>query len=167
MNLLTRNDFQLFSLPPLFEINDANLTEAFLKLQAISHPDRFVSGTDSERRLSLQLATRINEAHQRLKHPLSRARYICELNGAAIDAETNTAMPSHFLVEQMEWREALDDVSSPQALDDLKSLVHEKKTALLAAISLEIDEKKDYAAAASLVRQLMFVEKFVTDLTAD
>ena len=76
-------------------------------------------------------------------------------------------MPSHFLVEQMEWREALDDVSSPQALDDLKSLVHEKKTALLAAISLEIDEKKDYAAAASLVRQLMFVEKFVTDLTAD
>ena len=164
MNLLTRNDFQLFSLPLQFTISEAALTESFLKLQSVSHPDRFVSGTDSERRLSLQLATRVNEAYQRLRHPLSRARYLCELAGVAIDAETNTAMPSHFLIEQMEWRETLDEASSPEELTDLRSQVFDKQNKLLAQIELSIDGQNNYIAAADLVRQLMFVEKFAADL---
>lgn len=164
MNLLTRNDFQLFSLPQQFTISEAALTESFLKLQSVSHPDRFVSGTDSERRLSLQLATRVNEAYQRLRHPLSRARYLCELAGVAIDAETNTAMPGHFLIEQMEWRETLDEASSPEELTDLRSQVFDKQNKLLAQIELSIDGQNNYIAAADLVRQLMFVEKFAADL---
>ena len=164
MNLLTRNDFQLFSLPQQFAISEAALTESFLKLQSVSHPDRFVSGTDSERRLSLQLATRVNEAYQRLRHPLSRARYLCELAGVAIDAETNTAMPGHFLIEQMEWRETLDEASSPEELTDLRSQVFDKQNKLLAQIELSIDGQNNYIAAADLVRQLMFVEKFAADL---
>jgi len=36
---------------------------------------------------------RVNEAYQRLKDPLRRGAYLCELAGAPIEAENNTAMP--------------------------------------------------------------------------
>ena len=60
----------------------------------------------------MQWAVRVNEAYQRLKDPLKRAAYLCELDGAPIDAENNTAMPADFLMQQMEWREALDDADT-------------------------------------------------------
>ena len=65
-------------------------------------------GTASQR-VAMQWAVRVNEAYQRLKDPLRRAAYLCELRGAPIDAETNTAMPADFLLQQMQWREALED----------------------------------------------------------
>jgi molecular chaperone HscB len=159
MDLLRKTDFELFSIEPKFELNLEALSEAFLKLQLLMHPDRFAAGTDSEKRLSLQITTRINEAYQRLKTPLTRATYLCELNGAAINADTNTAMPSAFLVEQMQWREALEE--SDVNLGALKAEVQTKQAALLSDLTLQLDQEHHYAAAAASVRQLMFVEKFL------
>jgi molecular chaperone HscB len=62
----------------------------------------------------MQWSVRINEAYQRLKDPLKRAAYLCELAGAPVRAEDNTAMPAAFLMQQMEWREALEDAASEQ-----------------------------------------------------
>jgi molecular chaperone HscB len=45
-------------------------------------------------RSAMQWAVRVNEAYQRLKDPLRRAAYLCELRGVPIDAENNTAMPA-------------------------------------------------------------------------
>ena len=59
----------------------------------------------------MQWSVRINEAYQRLKDPLRRAAYLCELGGASIQAENNTAMPTAFLMQQMSWREALDEAT--------------------------------------------------------
>ena len=73
------------------------------------HPDRFAAEGAAAQRVAMQWAVRVNEAYQRLKDPLKRAAYLCELHGAPIDAENNTAMPRDFLMQQMEWREALDD----------------------------------------------------------
>ena len=58
---------------------------------------------------------RVNEAYVRLKDPLKRAAYLCELNGAPIEAESNTAMPPGFLVQQLEWREALEEAGTSDA----------------------------------------------------
>jgi molecular chaperone HscB len=162
MDLLRKNDFEIFSLEQQFAIDESALNRAFLTLQAIVHPDRFASATDAEKRISLQLTTRVNEAHQRLKSPLTRARYLCELNGAAIDAETNTAMPASFLMEQMEWREALDEPGAD--LIGITHTVNAKRDALFTQVTVLLDRQKNYIEAAATVRQLMFVEKFLESL---
>jgi molecular chaperone HscB len=159
MDLLRKTDFELFSLQPKFRLDTEALNASFLKLQMLTHPDRFAAGTDSEKRLSLQLTTRINEAYQHLKEPLSRGKYLCELLGASINAETNTAMPHGFLIEQMQWREALDE--PPVDVPALRKEVVAKQAALLAAMERQLDVEHDAQAAAASVRQLMFVEKFL------
>jgi molecular chaperone HscB len=159
MDLLRKTDFELFSLEPKFRLDTEALSTSFLKLQMLTHPDRFAAGTDSEKRLSLQLTTRINEAYQRLKEPLSRGKYLCELRGALIQAETNTAMPVSFLMEQMQWREALDESNADIAI--LRTEVRAKQAALLADMERQLDIEQDAHAASDSVRQLMFVEKFL------
>jgi molecular chaperone HscB len=159
MDLLRKTDFELFSLEPKFRLDAEALNTSFLKVQMLIHPDRFAAGTDSEKRLSLQLTTRVNEAYQRLKEPLSRGRYMCELLGVAINAETNTAMPHAFLIEQMQWREALDEPKVD--VRTLKAEVLAKQANLLSSIEKQLDCEHDANAAASSVRQLMFVEKFL------
>ena len=60
-------------------------------VQAEVHPDRFAAQGDAAQRLAMQWAVRVNEAHARLKDPLRRGAYLCELAGVPIDAERNTA----------------------------------------------------------------------------
>ena len=107
---------------------------------------------------------RINEAYQRLKDPLKRAAYLCELLGAPVRAEDNTAMPTAFLMQQMEWRESLDDASSESALDALDDEVLSAKKQMLAECGRLLDEANDPAAAVQQVRALMFVARFAQDV---
>src|SRR5690606_22072560 len=116
---LNDSDFELFGLPARFEQDRAAIDQRWKALQREAHPDRFAAQGASAQRLALQWSVRINEAYQRLKDPLRRAIYLCEMLGAPIDAENNTAMPAEFLVEQMEWREALDEAEGEEALDAL------------------------------------------------
>ena len=111
MNLDT-NDFELFGLPPRFAQDRAALDARWRALQAEVHPDRFAAQGAAAQRVAMQWAVRVNEAYQRLKDPLKRAAYLCELHGAPVDAENNTAMPPAFLMQQMEWREALDEAAT-------------------------------------------------------
>ena len=112
----------------------------------------------------MQWAVRVNEAYRRLKDPVQRAAYLCELNGARIDAERNTAMPAEFLVQQMEWREALDDAADVTAVVALAEEVSAHRRAGLARLQATLDEQRDHAAAAQQVRALMFSERFAHDV---
>ena len=106
---LQASDFELFGLPSAFSLDRAQLDLQWKSLQREAHPDRFASEGATAQRIAMQWSVRINEAYNRLKDPLKRAAYLCELNGAAVNAENNTSMPPAFLMQQMEWREALDD----------------------------------------------------------
>jgi len=114
------DDFELFGVPRRFEQDAAALDARWRTLLSEAHPDRFVSEGASAQRLAMQWAVRINEAHRRLKDPLRRAAYLCELQGVPINAEDNTAMPGSFLMQQMEWRESLD-ASTSASLDAASS----------------------------------------------
>ena len=109
---------------------------------------------------------RINEAYQRLKDPLKRAAYLCELRGAPVNAENNTAMPAAFLMQQMAWREALDDATSSTELDELEQQIQGSHQAALQACATLLDEQADVAGAVQQVRALMFIERFRADLWA-
>jgi len=122
MNLQS-SDFELFGLVPQFAQDRATIDTRWKDLQREAHPDKFAAQGASAQRVAMQWSVRINEAYQRLKDPLKRAAYLCELHAAPVNAENNTAMPTAFLMQQMEWREALDEARSAADLDDLGAQV--------------------------------------------
>ena len=161
---LNDDDFTLFGLPPRFALDRAALDDCWRALQARVHPDRFVGEGAAAQRIAMQWAVRVNEAYQRLKSPLQRGAYLCELRGAAIQAENNTAMPASFLMQQMAWREALDDAANAAAVERLDDEVAADETALLTELGRTLDTLGDAPAAAQQVRALMFVARFRSDI---
>ncbi len=157
-----QNHFALFQLPQRFAVDLAALEKAYHGVQNQAHPDKFAHATGAEKRVAMQWATRANEAYQTLRSPLRRATYLCELNGVDLETESNTAMPAAFLMQQMEWREELDDARAGKnidALEQLDSALRGAKKDTIARIETLLDAD-DFAGAAQLVRQLMFLEKF-------
>src|SRR5712671_4399410 len=136
-----RSHFELFDLDPAYAIDSAALDQSYRDLQALVHPDRYASAGDAERRASMQLTTRVNEAYRALKDPVQRAKHILELNGVDVAFETNTQMPTDFLMQQLEMREELE-----------------------ASIGESIDARKDYAGAVELVRKLLFLRKIEDEI---
>ena len=160
------DDFALFGIPRRFALDRSALDARWRALQAEVHPDRFAVEGATAQRLAMQWSLRVNEAYQRLKDPLRRASYLCELAGQRIDAENNTAMPAAFLMQQMEWREALDDAQGAAPVEALVDEVTARRDAALAQLQTTLDDAQDTAAAAQQVRALMFVERFASDLDA-
>ena len=165
MNLQS-TDFELFGLEARFEQDRAAVDARWKDLQREAHPDKFAAQGAAAQRVAMQWSVRINEAYKRLKDHLKRAAYLCELNTAPVNAENNTAMPASFLMQQMDWREALDDAESADDLMRLGRLVKEAKQAMLVNCAQFLDEQHDYAKAVQEVRALMFVERFAADLDA-
>jgi molecular chaperone HscB len=163
---LQDTDFELFGVPATFAQDRAVLDARWKELQREAHPDRFASQGTAAQRVAMQWSVRINEAYQRLKDPVRRASYLCELKGAPIEAENNTAMPGEFLMQQMEWRESLDDASAIAAVDALQAEVDAARARALSSLDWLIDEKGDFPAASQQVRALMFIERFAQDVEA-
>ena len=163
---LSTDFFSLFELPKTFRLNLSELDSRYRDVQAQVHPDRFAAEGGAAQRLAMQWAVRVNEAHQRLKDPLKRAAYLCELAGVPVQSESNTAMPGAFLMQQMQWREELDDAETPAQLQALAADVQQAQAAAWQAMAQAIDHQQDFAAAAQLVRRLMFMQRFAQDLHA-
>jgi molecular chaperone HscB len=161
--------YALFGLEPRFALDEAALDRAYRELQSRVHPDRFVAASAPERRVAMQWAARANEAYRTLRAPLARAAYLCERRGAPVQAESNTAMPPAFLMQQMQWREALDEARAARdqgALATLRDEVRERRESTLSELARALDAEPDAARAAALVRELMFVEKFGQEVAA-
>lgn len=167
MDLLNRSHFELLGLPERFDVDPAALQQAYRRLQAAVHPDRFAASGATERRIAMQLATRANEAYRTLADPGLRAAYLCERSGEPIRAETHTAMPTAFLLQQMAWRETLEDARRARdrkALAELSAELVEQRAHLLAELAEFIDGSRDYRRAADAVRRWMFVDRFGTEV---
>ncbi len=163
---LQANDFELFDVPARFEQDRAQLDARWKALQREAHPDRFAAEGAAAQRVAMQWSVRINEAYQRLKDPLKRAAYLCELLGAPVQAENNTAMPAAFLMQQMEWRENLDDTESAQGLEALADEVSAEQRRVQQELARLLDEVQDPLLAVGQVRALMFIERFTQEVNA-
>ena len=167
---LNDNDFVLFGLPERYALDRAQLDAQWKALQRHAHPDQHAAEGAAAQRIAMQWSVRINEAYSRLKDALKRAAYLCELRGAPIAAHTNTAMPASFLMQQMEWREALEEAKAESDLDGLSDELDAARTRELSAIEKLLDAEglgSDAAQqAAQHVRALMFMEKFGHELEA-
>ena len=159
---LKQDYFALFGLVPAFSIDMDKLEQAYIDIQARVHPDRFAHLSDTEKRLSMQWATHANEAFRTLKGPLTRGHYLLELRGVDPGFDTNTAMSPDFLMEQMEWREALgeaQEAADEAVLEDLARRVRHSSKALVDELGRQLDETGDLEGAADTVRRMKFLEK--------
>ena len=163
----TQTHFELFGLPQSYALDRHKLDAAYRELQNAVHPDRFAAKPEAEQRVAMQWATQANEAYQTLKHPVNRGVYLLRLEGIdALDAN-NTRMAPDFLMQQMEWREAIEVArtgKSVAALDDLTDdlrAVHRQIEDRLAEL---IDSLHDFAAASEAVRQLRFMDKLIAEV---
>ena len=163
---LSSSDFELFGLPERFTQDSAAIDTRWKELQREVHPDKFAAQGAAAQRVAMQWSVRVNEAYKRLRDPLRRAAYLCEHRGAPINAESNTAMPGEFLVQQMAWREALEDAKAEGALEHVSAELETARADTLSRIETLLDRTDDAAAAARQVRALMFIERFAHDVEA-
>lgn len=160
-----KNHFELFGLPVAFDIDAGDLASRYRELQRRVHPDKFANASDQERRLSLQMTAQVNEAFQTLKDPVRRGRYLLGLRGVDIDGETDTAMDPAFLMEQMEWRENLDEIRQAdnprkrlmELADRIEQSMQDKIGQFRQAIGRDAPE--DTGKARNIVREMQFLEK--------
>jgi molecular chaperone HscB len=161
---LQSNDFELFGLEQRFAQNRSQLDARWKDLQREAHPDKFAAQGAAAQRVAMQWSVRINEAYQRLKDPLKRAAYLCEINGFPVNAENNTAMPAAFLMQQMQWREDLDEAHSADDLEKIRLQVLQAGRDVLLNLERLIDIQKSFADAVGQVRAMMFIERFSKDV---
>ena len=164
---LTSNYFDVFDLPVSFDINLSDLSERFRRLQSIVHPDNFASSGDAERRLSVQQSALINEAYQTLRTPLARAMYMLALQGWDMSRDSETAMDQGFLMQQMELRESLAEISAASDASNALLEFNQRVEQITAAIYAELkpllaqltESGEVLNQAKDLVRRLQFLSK--------
>lgn len=166
----TADHFSLFRLPRQFSLDLGELEARYREMQTRVHPDKHAHLSDTERRLAMQWSTQVNEAYQVLRQPLRRAQYMLHLAGVDVQAEHNTAMPAAFLMQQMEWRESLEEARAGEDIATLETLHQDMKKTLqaqvqaLAGVLLVDASAQGLQQAAGIVRQMMFQEKLLKEI---
>ncbi len=164
---LAQDHFELLGLPVKYAVDPARLERGYRDLQSQVHPDRFASATQAERRVAMQWATRANEAFRTLKDPVERARYLLELKGYDTEEESNTAMAPDFLMQQMEWREAVADARAARDAGKLARLrgdIAQSRSEMLRMLERALDKDANFDAGCSLVRKLRFLDKIEDEI---
>ena len=164
------NYFDLFNVVPAFDIDTALLAERYRELQRAVHPDKFANDTEQQKLLSVQRTAQINDGYQTLKNPIRRAQHMLSLRGIELSHETTTLKDGAFLMQQMEWREALEDIqhsSDPQdSIDELYEsfAAYESQLTVKLAELLVSEDTADALLAADQIRKLKFMAKLQDEL---
>jgi len=160
------NHFALFGLPMRQQLDMEALEKTWHELAVRLHPDRHATASPAEKRVIMQWAAAINQAWQTLRLPLARARYLCELAGQPLDESSNTRVSPEFLMQQMAWRERLDEARGTSDAQALRDEVQRCADQLQTQVAHLIDERHDMAQAAQCVREWMFVDKLLQEIQA-
>lgn len=164
---LRQNYFELFDLAIASQPDVSELRAKYMVLQRQYHPDKFASADDQQRRQAVQIASFVNQAHQTLSDPLKCAEYCLQLQGVSVDSETDAKMDPMFLMEQMEWREALEDIDSSDSaafekLDKLRAEINTSTDAIAKQVAAQL-ESQDTAGARDSIRKWQFLSKLYSE----
>ena len=151
-----------------FEVDLQDLESRWKQRAAAVHPDKFVNGSDAEKRIAMQWSATVNEAYRVLKDPLRRAQYLCELAGHPTENQPNVAMDMEFLGQQMQWRESLEDIRASQdsaALDELLTEIQSDRVQRQAQTG-ELITAQQWDEVVKRLHEWMFVEKFLQEIVS-
>lgn len=161
------NPFALFDLPVVFQVDSALLNERYLALQKSLHPDNFSAASAQEQRLAIQKSAKINDALRILKDPIARADSIIALNtGEQENPEEKSNKDIGFLMQQMEWRETLENIENRQDTDELTAFaqeINQIRHAILSELSTALDAQQ-WDIARAITDKLRFIKKLQTEI---
>ena len=164
------NYFQLFHLPAQFELDLTELGTRYLELQRQFHPDKHAAGSERDKMMAVQQAANINDAYHSLKQPLLRAEHLLALRGLKISNEQRSFMEPAFLMQQMELRELLAEISDAadpeELIDEADQQIQQQKKALLRQLqsALDANTAEHDHQAADIIRKLKFFFKLQQEL---
>jgi molecular chaperone HscB len=164
------NYFELFNIPISFDVDLSALPQTYQQLQRLTHPDRFASGSEQQKLVAIQKNAQVNDAYSVLKSPLARAEYLLSLRGIDLQHEQQTIKDTVFLMQQMEWREELSEISEQaepfRALVSLEDEVNQtiKSDLIKLRNFLKSDLTVAEQSAADIIRQLKFSYKMLSEI---
>lgn len=153
--------FALFDLQPAFRLDLEQLAVRYRELARNVHPDRFADAPEREQRVALERSASLNEAYQTLKSAPKRARYLLTLKGDEIPLEVTVHDPD-FLLQQLQWREELEDLQDDADLDGVAAFKRRLKTAqeqLEDSFAACWDDAAQREQAERLMRRMQFLDK--------
>lgn len=162
-----QNFFDLFGMPVDFQLDEKALHAAHLKLQSAYHPDRFISGTDQEKRIAVQKAAWVNEAYETLKNPVKRARYMLQVGGLELNDDHETTVDTAFLMEQIELREEMDECRS--CSDPMRSCGHitgklQQRSREFSSTFESLFQQGKLEEARQVSRKMQFVQRILEQI---
>ena len=161
------NPFALFDLPVVFQVDSALLNERYLALQKSLHPDNFSAASAQEQRLAIQKSAEINDALRILKDPIARADSIIAINtGETENPEEKSNNDIDFLMQQMEWRETLENIENRKDTDELTAFaqeINQIRHAILSELSTALTEQQ-WDIARAITDKLRFIKKLQAEI---
>jgi len=169
--------FELFGLPQAFAVDAAELKRRLLRFSRMTHPDFFGGKPTVERERAERNTALLNRAHGVVFDPASRADWLVTHGGGPSESDER-AMPQAFLMEVLEWNEAVEAAraavpGSPAraALDDLEATLRRERTTTLARIAGLLDPlpargAQALAQARKELNALRYLEKTLADIAA-
>ena len=156
--------YKIFALPKSYPVDAAALEQSYRRLSTQYHPDKTANLSAFEQKQAVMLSATINEAYRVLKSPLDRAAYLLQEQGIEADAPENTRFAPEFLMQQMQWREDLDDAGhDEQALLALNRQIVVARDALQAALNQDFADEQ-WENAANHVREGRFIHKLLQQI---
>lgn len=159
--------FELFELPERFQVDQNQLSHRFRDLQRTLHPDKFAQQSEQQQRLALQYSSFVNEAYQVLSSAVKRAEYLLKLNGVERDQAKTLSSDPEFLMQQIEWREAIAEIrskSDPEAeATVLKQKARQEQQALEQKFITHLNERA-FDKACVDVDKMHFVDKLLHEI---
>ncbi|MGA8535589.1 MAG: Fe-S protein assembly co-chaperone HscB [Candidatus Tumulicola sp.] len=124
--------FEFLGLPKKLQIDGEALEQKFQMLSWKLHPDNFTRAGESERNLSLERSSELNDAYRTLRDPVTRVEYLLAHEGMRKEGTTKQQADPELLEEVFELNEALDELregresgESPEQLAELRGKLQE------------------------------------------
>lgn len=103
--------FEVLGLEPAWAVDRADLRRRLLRFSRLTHPDYHGTAEPAVRALAEANSARLNDAHELLADDARRADWLVSWLGGPSEKEER-AMPRAFLMEVLEWNEALEEAGA-------------------------------------------------------
>ncbi|MBC6413551.1 MAG: Fe-S protein assembly co-chaperone HscB [Chromatiales bacterium] len=160
-----QNYFDLFGIEPSYAVDKRALEEVYLKLQSLSHPDRFAAESEQQRRIAAQQSAYLNDAYNILSDDCSRADYLLQLRGYTTNPDASMSGDT-FLMQQMEYREKLEQVAAEQS-DTQAVALYDEINRQSVQINKDFEQaynEEIFDKAQSLLTQMQFIKKLKAEV---
>ncbi len=162
----SHNYFELFNLETSFNVDERDLKLKYYKLNREYHPDFYTLESEEKQQEVLKMSSLVNTAYKTLSDPMSRMKYVLQLEGFVGENE-KYELPQSFLMEMMDINEAIFDLQmdyDSKVYDGAIAEIHQFETNLEGNVAESIkafENKTDTEQALKKIEEYYFKSKYL------